>query len=31
METSGVILVIFLCLFFAATLSADEQGAEIFK
>ncbi len=31
MKTSGAILVIFLCLFFVSTLSADEQGEEIFK
>ena len=31
MKTSGVILVIFLCLFFVTTLSANEQGEEIFK
>jgi cytochrome c551/c552 len=31
MKTSGIILVIFLCLFFVSALSADEQGKEIFK
>ena len=31
MKTSGAILVIILCLFFVSTLSADEQGEEIFK
>jgi len=31
MKTSGVILVIFLFLFFVSALSADEQGKEIFK
>lgn len=31
MKTSSVILVIFLCLFFTAALSAGEQGEEIFK
>jgi len=31
MKTSGVILAIFLFLFFTAALSADEQGEEIFK
>jgi cytochrome c551/c552 len=31
MKTSGVILVIFLFLFFASALSANDQGEEIFK
>ena len=31
MKTSGAILVILLCLFFVSTLSAGEQGEEIFK
>ena len=31
MKTSGVILVIFLFLFFVSALSANEQGEEIFK
>jgi cytochrome c len=31
MKTSGVILAIFLCLFFTAALSADEQGEAIFE
>ena len=31
MKTSGIILVIFLCLFFVSALSANEQGEEIFK
>ncbi len=31
MKTSGAILVVFLCLFFTAALSAEEQGKEIFK
>jgi cytochrome c len=31
MKTSGIILVILSCLFFAAALSAGEQGETIFK
>jgi cytochrome c551/c552 len=31
MKTSGVILVIFLFLFFVSALSANDQGEEIFK
>jgi len=31
MKTSGAILVMFLFLFFASALSANEQGEEIFK
>ena len=31
MKTSGVILVIFLFLFFVSALSAGEQGEELFK